>query len=213
VLAKPFTEDLGPYWLNDSPVEPFAVDFLDSTGQVTQRPADALAATLAGPDGTTGGAVLSVTVDLDVDFVTVNWVTPPTLNLAGIWSLTLTPTDPAGTRFAPLRFVVQDDDGWTTIDDAREDWADAPAADATLFRLLEAARTACITFAPALYAGDPIPTGYRLAQLMQARAIWNSTKAGAQDSFGPDGLTVTVFPLDWNIKALLRPKRGKTVIR
>jgi hypothetical protein len=48
---------------------------------------------------------------------------------------------------------------------------------------------------------------------MQARAIWNATKTGPADSLGADGLTVTVFPLDWNIKALLRPKRGCPVIR
>jgi hypothetical protein len=47
---------------------------------------------------------------------------------------------------------------------------------------------------------------------MQARAVYNSVKAGSGDQVGPDGLTVTVYPMDWNVKNLLRPRKVGRVL-
>lgn len=49
----------------------------------------------------------------------------------------------------------------------------------------------------------------RLAQTMQARALVRATSTGADGSQGMDGMSVTVFPMDWTVKALLRPKKGR----
>jgi len=72
--------------------------------------------------------------------------------------------------------------------------------------LLAAARTQCEAFAPALEEGEDVPENYRLAQALQARALYRSGIAGSGDQIGPDGLTVTVFPMDWTVKRLLRPE-------
>lgn len=54
-----------------------------------------------------------------------------------------------------------------------------------------------------------IPVAWRVAQLMQARNVWNSSQASPNGGDGFDsigyGLTTT-HPLDWQIKQLLRPR-------
>lgn len=57
------------------------------------------------------------------------------------------------------------------------------------------------------YATD----NYLHAQVLQARALYRSTMAGSGDQIGLDGQAVTVFPMDWTVKNLLRPKRGPWV--
>lgn len=79
--------------------------------------------------------------------------------------------------------------------------------------LLEAAARQCEEFAPALPEPPAeLPAGYLTAQGMQARALWRSGTVGSNDQFGGGEYTVTVFPMDWTVKALLRPKRGRPVI-
>jgi len=58
-----------------------------------------------------------------------------------------------------------------------------------------------------------VPESWRQAQALQARALWRSGAAGSGDQIGGDGLAVTVFPLDWTVKRLLRPQRGLPVLR
>jgi len=96
--------------------------------------------------------------------------------------------------------------GWHTLDTARDGWLDAPDEDDQLWELLESARIQCEAYAPPL--GDVVPVNYRQAQLMQARNLWQSVRQDPGSQLGPDGMTITVFPLDWIVKALLRPKRG-----
>lgn len=74
---------------------------------------------------------------------------------------------------------------------------------------LHVARIQCEEFAPALAEGAPVPENYVAAQIMQARALVRSGHVGAGDQAGGYGETVTVFPMDWTVKALLRPRRGK----
>lgn len=52
----------------------------------------------------------------------------------------------------------------------------------------------------------PVPDRLVLAQVMQARALYRSALAGSGDGIGADGLSVTVFPMDWTVKNLLRPR-------
>lgn len=58
---------------------------------------------------------------------------------------------------------------------------------------------------------DYAPENYLHGQALQARALYRSTMAGSGDQIGVDGQTVTIFPMDWTVKALLRPKRGPWV--
>ena len=80
------------------------------------------------------------------------------------------------------------------------------ATDEEIESLLESARIQCEEYAPTLAVGAAVPENYRRGQALQARALWRSQNANASDGIGGDGLAVAVFPMDWTVKALLRPK-------
>lgn len=112
---------------------------------------------------------------------------------------------------------------WLSIDPEAEDphdpvrpyWSTVDEVDPeALVPLLAAAADQCAAFAPPppLPAPAPLPGAWLLAQAMQARALYRSGTAGGSDQYGTGEFTVTVFPMDWTVKALLRPKRGKPVI-
>lgn len=97
---------------------------------------------------------------------------------------------------------------YLSLEEARSRWVDAPLDDAHLEELLEAARVAVADFAPDLGEDDSVPAAYRIAQLMQARNIWNSSKTDPGGSIGDGDFIIRPYPLDKNIRQLLRPKRG-----
>jgi hypothetical protein len=120
---------------------------------------------------------------------------------------------------------------WHTVETARNEWADAPydedGGDAILTELLAVARTAVQAFAPdpatsptyiivdgipVLVDDETIPDGYRRAQLLQARNVWNSSRAGASGDFDDGSFGLSSFPLDWQVRQLIRPKRAVPVI-
>lgn len=106
----------------------------------------------------------------------------------------------------PVDVVV----GWVTLSYARDKWSDAEDYDdVDLTSYLLSAYESCFAFAPALADGVEVPESWRLAQVMQARAQMRSLTAGRDDNMTADGLTVTVYPLDWNVRQLLRPKPGR----
>lgn len=93
-------------------------------------------------------------------------------------------------------------------------WADAPYDQTTVVALLGAAQRDCATFASEadLPAPEDDPDGltttaYKQAVILQARGRQRSTVAGGDDSLGGD-FPVTVHPLDWAVKQLLRPAVG-----
>ena len=47
---------------------------------------------------------------------------------------------------------------------------------------------------------------------MQARNVWNSGKASPTGDFDGGQYSLTTFPLDWQVRQLIRPKVGKPVI-
>jgi hypothetical protein len=110
---------------------------------------------------------------------------------------------------------------WHTVESARDQWPDAPSdygddGDDTLLELLAVAKEAVLAYAPAVPVTEPpadpdvIPDGYRLAQLMQARNVWNSAKTSSSSDLdaGQYGISAG-FPLDWQVRQLIRPKTGK----
>lgn len=197
--------------IGDQPIGEFQAEFVDDRGDVADVPADELTAELV----TAGSAPAryQIAVRATEELLTITWPDMPPLTVAGVLRVVVRGN---GVRLGTVRLVVEDyTTGWLTIDDvrARTSWADAPDDDVTLYEVLEAARVACVNWAPAVPEGELPPANYLIAQLMQARSVWNSVKSGPGDQIGADGFTVRVFPLDATVKAQLRPKRARPVIR
>lgn len=100
---------------------------------------------------------------------------------------------------------------WHTIESARDQWVDAPLDDEQLTELLEVAKDAVLAYAPSAEDIDPedpdeIPTRYRVGQLMQARNVWNSSMASPTGDLDGASYGLTTFPLDWQVKQLIRPR-------
>lgn len=109
--------------------------------------------------------------------------------------------------------------GWLDTEDVRSQWLDAPVNDDELADLLKAAWEQCAAYAPeavGITTGAvvlaSVPASYKRAQLMQARALYRALIAGSNDQLGSGEFGVTVFPMDWTVKNLLRPKRGFPVL-
>lgn len=199
---------LSRLWIGDVPMSPTRADFVDEFGDPVNiqeyaswsaymlSPTDEVLGTLSGSE--------------QGDHLLFTWPTTTILETAGIHTIVVTFFDADGVerQVEPWPFVVQEIDGWLTLDRARLDWADAPLDDVFLYRILQAAKEQCIEYAPALAAGSVVPARYVQAQAMQARALYQSVIANQNDTVGVDGFAVRVFPLDFTIRALLRPKRA-----
>lgn len=111
---------------------------------------------------------------------------------------------------------------WNTLTEARGLWADAGnMADTTLQLLLDSAHRDCFKYLDPLDGLDPLRDGaepapaedlsasLRLAEVYQARARYQAVKAAGNSQVGQDGMTITVFPLDWQVQQLVRPKEGR----
>jgi len=100
--------------------------------------------------------------------------------------------------------------GWVDTDTVEDYWPDAPLDVDVLTSYLLAAWEQCDIFLPPHaypFPPDAVPERWKQAQIMQARALYRSGVAGSGDTTGGDGLTVTVFPMDWTVKNLLRPSK------
>lgn len=97
---------------------------------------------------------------------------------------------------------------WHDPDSAQAEWPDAPLDDAIIAELLDVARAEVIAYAPVLADPSAVPATYRVAQLMQARAIWNSQNANPAGELGGEGFAIRFYPLDGHIRQLLRPRRA-----
>ncbi|MEV8029637.1 hypothetical protein [Cellulosimicrobium funkei] len=98
--------------------------------------------------------------------------------------------------------------GWVTLDEVDGLWPGTdPLPEEFPTVHLMAAYEQCVAFLPEAEEYPATPSR-KLAQVLQARALMRVQNAGDQSSMGPDGFTVTVFPMDWTVKNLLRPKRG-----
>lgn len=83
-------------------------------------------------------------------------------------------------------------------------WADRPEDDVAEF-LLEAAHVACAAYLGA--EPEEVAANHKLAEMMQARALHRAGYVGSGNQAGGD-FPVTVFPMDWTVKNLLRPAPG-----
>jgi hypothetical protein len=102
--------------------------------------------------------------------------------------------------------------GWVETDTVADFWPEAEdLVDAVLVSYLQAAYEQCVAYLPAVPLPTPLimtapPERYVQAQIMQARALYRSNVAGSGDQLA-EGQAVTVFPMDWTVKNLLRPKK------
>lgn len=87
-------------------------------------------------------------------------------------------------------------------------WAGAVDYGQDLAFPLYVAAIQCERFAPTLAEGATVPENYVAAQVLQTRALVRAGIVGDGDRAGAEE-TVTVFPMDWTVKALLRPRRGR----
>lgn len=197
-MAYATADSLGSFMVGDIPLQPVVLTVFDDEGY--PQDLDGLTATAS-----LNGVALAVTVAEDRLRIVL-----PELSSAGVNVLRVK----LGTQaLTPLRFAVESGDEWVSIEEARDKWRDAPESDTELYELLEVARITCEAYAPSLADGVAVPVNYRAANVMQARNQWNSSRVDPNGQVGADGFQVTVFPLDWAVKALLRPRNPRPVIR
>lgn len=103
---------------------------------------------------------------------------------------------------------------FATLPDAREHWADSiDIDDARLTKLLAAVFPGCRDYAPQLPDTAEYPTGvpeaYTVAQVMQAREVYQAQQRGEQDVIGVGDYAIRSRPLIAAVKQLLRPERGR----
>lgn len=91
----------------------------------------------------------------------------------------------------------------------RAAWADAPVQNAELLgMLLTVARGQVLGYG--IEAPEPeVPDRFVLAQLMQARNLWNAGRTTGDGEVGSDGFVFRPMPLDKTIRLVIRPIDGK----
>jgi hypothetical protein len=95
---------------------------------------------------------------------------------------------------------------WHTPESARTQWVDAPLDDEQLEELLDVAKGAVLAYAPAIEDESHPPVSYRLAQLTQTKNMWNASYASPSGDLDGGSFGLTTFPLDWQVKQMLRPQ-------
>lgn len=107
--------------------------------------------------------------------------------------------------------------GWVDTDALDALWpasTQLEAEDLALF--LQAGYVACAAFAPPMpLVADPVsgalvptlPEPWKLAQVMHAKHLHARFRTGNQETVGPDGYTISTYPLVLEARSLLRPKR------
>ena len=197
------------YFVGDVPAEDLVIEPARNGDPIDLEPFNTVTATLRDDTGAIveGSGLLAT---LDAAMVIVEWPADSPFTTSGVYYLGLVLenlTTHVRERVAPIPLVVdEEDDGWLTLDAARDGWPDAPAADLLLFEALWTAKQQVIAYAPKLDEGQRPPLNYKTGQKMQARNIWNASKVDpASGGMGEDSFVIRPFPLDWMVKQQLRP--------
>jgi hypothetical protein len=202
------------YYTGDVPSAALIVSPSLNGEPLTVNAADSAEVLLTAPDG---DEISTLTGTIDEDDVQVTFPGTTVFTDPGIYTLTiLIDYDAGGIQQAdPVRLVVDDTTAqWATLALTRDQWVDARTMeDALLYELLELSKVQILEYAPALADGVAVPLQYRLAQIVQAKNVYNSSlvDAGSGD-IGNDTFTIRPFPLDWQVKQMLRPRRGTPVV-
>lgn len=97
----------------------------------------------------------------------------------------------------------------STIEDV---WPEAPMNDEVRGLIVATAQNDVVEFAPELPEDATIPANYRLAQLMQARNLWNAGRTDSDGGVGDGEFVFRPFPLDRQIRQILRPKSPRKMV-
>jgi hypothetical protein len=108
--------------------------------------------------------------------------------------------------------------GWVDPDTLDTLWSQSTQLeDGDLVTILQASYLACAAYAPPMPlapAADgsgalvpTVPESWKLAQVMHAKHLWARFRSGNAESIGPDGYTISTYPLVLEARSLLRPKR------
>lgn len=203
------------YYVGDIPAQDLVIEPVRREESISLAPFDEVAVALYDPAGVLvdGPGFLGTIGD---EVIVVEWPGITPFEIAGIYSLRLTltsSTTDARERVPAVRLVADIDDGWHTLESARDDWRDAPGYDSWLYELLWSARQQVVAYGPKLAEGAHPPLNYLRAQLMQARNLWNAGKVDpASGGQGEDTFVMRPFPLDWMIKQIIRPVTARPVI-
>lgn len=179
------------------------------TGVVFLLPDDIDEATVMGAQVRVAGVAKTTVYSSGTMTVSVG-----SLPTAGVVPVTATLTlQGGGTSTVSLEpIVVEAPTGWHTIDSIRRRWADAPEDDEILATLLDTARIECIAYLDGITA-DPVPTSWREAQYLAARAWWQAGRVNRDgDALGGGDSVLRVWSLDGAVKRLLVPQRRIPVI-
>lgn len=203
------------FWVGDVPSEDLVVEPARRGEPIEMDPFSDVDVTLRDPHGDlveSAGFFGSIVGD----HVVIEWPAESVLEEQGRYDIGITLSAPGGARavLAPLPIIVQADDGWHNLDSIQEAWDDAANLDdEQLFELLEIAKQAVLAYAEALELDQWPPTNYWKAQAMQAQNVWNSSRVNPVSGGDGDGsFVLRPFPLDWQIKQLLRPQSAVPVI-
>lgn len=113
---------------------------------------------------------------------------------------------------------------WHDVSSARAQWADAPKGNGQeLEDLLDAAKDAVWRYVYPEWADlkddgtpnpipDDVPTRFRIAQLLQVRAVWGLPRTGGGDSVGIQDYAARVYVLGYDIQKVLVPPSRLPVI-
>lgn len=204
--------DIDPFWVGETP-QAVEFDITDETNSVVELPPGTLvSAELYAPRTVTDPAELGAVLDLEESTVTVTWpelVGP--FAVGGVYTLRLRLTIEGRANYLTAYIPVLAFDGWLTPDEARQWWPGAPDDVPLLMMLLHNAREAIEAVALARYLTPAPSPEARNAQLLQARAIYTLGQTSPQEEVGMESLSVRVYPMDWNIRQLVRPKRVRPV--
>ena len=178
---------------------------------------DTAEVTATNPSGT---EITTLTAEVQGNAIEVTFPETSIFTEAGIYTIvcvidhTEHHATVAATQVDPVRIVADDTSAeWATLAITRSQWIDSRTIDDdVLYEILQVAKTQVLDFAPSLAAAAAVPTHYRMAQISQARNIYNGSIVDATNGdIGSDTFTIRPFPLDWQIKQLLRPRRGVPV--
>lgn len=201
-------------YIGDRPVEPFIIPVPDDISP-TDYPL--LSAAVRTPTGEEIGPLFAeYGVDEDDTPAVIVDALDTDLDDAGLYAVVVTASTASleRRRLPRLLFPVEDDSsGWHTTDSAREEWpTEGTYTDVQLYRLLAAAKTQCVDYAPTLAEGEPVPMNWADAQLMQARNIANAAKTDPGSSADGELFVIRPYSMDKFVKNLLRPPKAVPVI-